>query len=194
MKSSFVIAVILIIGHFSVNAQKNVQIPLRNGKVMYADTVFINNTPKSVIYERSKNWILKNFPIQNKDFNEVNKNDSLITACGSMEFSQMDLHNLNQVVIDYKIQIEVYDNAYVYKFCNFKGRLYEKSQYTSVAASKISIEEDYAQYLKKPKMNDYTRRVKQFYKLINQQLLSFNTDMETKEPVSIEYERGPHLE
>lgn len=194
MRSSLIIAIILSLGHLSANAQKNIQLPLKGGKIVYADTVFINNTPKSIVYERAKNWILKNFPIQNKDFAEVNKTDSLITGNGTMEFSQMDLHNLNQVIIEYRMVVEVYENAYVYKLCGFKGRLYEKSQYTSVAAAKISLEEDYAQYLKNPKLNDHTRRVKQFYKLITQQINSFNTDMETKEPVSIDYERGPHLE
>lgn len=194
MKSFLIIAIVLFLGQLSANAQKNIQLPVKGGKIVYTDTVFINNTPKSHVYERAKNWILKSFAIQNKDFSELNKTDSLITANGTLEFSQMDLHNLNQVVIDYKIIIDVYDNAYVYKFCGFKGRLYEKSQYTSVAAAKISLEEDYAQYLKNPKLNDHTRRVKQFYKLITQQINAFNTDMETKEPVSIDYERSPHLE
>ncbi|POY37788.1 hypothetical protein C3K47_04445 [Solitalea longa] len=171
---------------------QTVEFPIHHNKVVFSDTVFVNNVSKDSIYARAKNWVLKCFPAQNTSFNDNNRTDSLIEANGSLEFNQMDLHNLNKVIFEYKIHIDVYDNAYAYKIDKFKGRLYEKSQYTSNSAARICIEEDYANYLKNKRSTDYTRRVKQFYKLISQQIESFNTALEV-EPED-KYQRGPHLE
>ncbi|MCO4294124.1 DUF4468 domain-containing protein [Solitalea sp. MAHUQ-68] len=171
---------------------QQLELPMQHQKVVYSDTVFVNGVSKDTLFARAKHWILKTFPAQNKTFSETNRTDSLIEAKGFLEFSQMDLYNLNTVIIEYKIHIDLYENAYAYKIDRFGGKLYEKSQYTSNSAAMINIEEDYSNYLKNKRSTDYTRRVKQFYKLINQQLDSFNAVME---PTSDEsYQRGPHLE
>ncbi|UKJ09029.1 DUF4468 domain-containing protein [Solitalea lacus] len=171
---------------------QSIEFPLINKRITYTDTVFVNNTSKDTLYVRAKQWILKNFPTQNTPLNASNKTDSLIHAKGTLDFNMMDLNNLNRIVYDYNIYVKIYDNAYIYKIEDFKGKLYEKSQYTSNSAAKVSIDEDYAAYLKNKRNTEFTRRVKYFYKIISKQLNSFNTSMSLEN--AGEYPRGPHLE
>jgi Skp family chaperone for outer membrane proteins len=56
-----VLVFVLLLSCFSLQAQENDSIPMKNGKVCISEVIQLENTSATLLYERAKIWISKSF-------------------------------------------------------------------------------------------------------------------------------------
>jgi Domain of unknown function (DUF4468) with TBP-like fold len=109
-----------------------------DGKVIYEQTDTVPETSKSVLFDRSRAWIVNSFPCKEKNIISSSKDSGKIVSYGMTQFHFTVGHNNMPVsgVCYYKIQVECKENK-------ARIRLYNITAKTGYGSSKPI--EDYGQ-------------------------------------------------
>ena len=168
--SRYILLIVISCTSLSSLAQK-VELPIYNHEIIYSDTVFVNNMPKKQLYDNANKWLLKKFPKQNATgFFKMDSLSGRIVANAQSSYYEHGIKGRSTNIVNYFVEIRVFDNAYGFRFYKFNAYNYELSQNTSKYQAAINFESDYKIY-NASKFNPFVpRRIRQLDDTIREQI------------------------